>query len=153
MNISQLGQVPSFFAMTMQEISYIEIALGMAAQVLAIAGTIVTVIIRQNNAERKRVEDIRKADEERLDALYDSIRTGDEEARKVAHEQIEKLAQHVQSVDRRVVQLEKDVAVMPTRDQLDQQFGSLRKALDDHNRSLTTRIDRMMDRTGDGSDR
>jgi len=116
-----------------QGISLAQLVIYGGLQVVVIALTIYGIMRRHQQKEQ-----------DRQDALYNAIRAGDEKARAAAHEQIEKVAEHVRSVEQRVGQVEKEVAAMPTRDQLDTAFKDLRAVIEQHNQAMTDRIDRML---------
>jgi cell fate (sporulation/competence/biofilm development) regulator YmcA (YheA/YmcA/DUF963 family) len=77
--------------------------------------------------------------------LYDAITEGDDKARKAAHQQIASVSENVKLLERRVGQLEKDVAAMPTREQFETSFNALRDLMERHNRDMTARIDRLLE--------
>jgi len=116
-----------------QGISLAQLVIYGGLQVVVIALTIYGIMRRHQQKEQ-----------DRQDALYNAIRAGDEKARAAAHEQIEKVAEHVRSVEQRVGQVEKEVAAMPTREQLDTAFKDLRTVIEQHNQAMTDRIDRML---------
>lgn len=119
---------------TAEGITIAELVVYGGLQVVVIALTIYGIMRRHQQQEQ-----------DRQDRLYGAIKAGDEKARAAAHEQIEKVAEHVRSVEKRVGQVEKEVAAMPTREQLDTAFKDLRMVIEQHNQAMTERIDRMLE--------
>jgi preprotein translocase subunit YajC len=124
---------------TAESITIAELVVYGGLQVVVIVLTIYGIMRAQRNKEQ-----------ERQDKLSNIIQAGDDKARAAAHEQIEKVASHVRSVEERVGQLECDVAAMPTREQLETSFKDLRTIIEQHNSAMTERIDRILDKREEG---
>lgn len=105
---------------------------------LAAAGLVVKVRNQDQAREDKRQENANA----QLQKLTDKITDGDEHARAKAAEQIEGVRLEVTDMRARVDALEREVAAMPTREQLDRGFKDLRDLMG----VMTQRIDFLVDR-------
>jgi small-conductance mechanosensitive channel len=110
----------------------------LATFILTTAG----LILKVRNADQRREDARQKSANAQFQELADKIQRGDEQAREKASQQIEGVRQEVTEMRVRVDKVEREVAAMPTREQLDRGFSDIREAI----HALSQRVDLINDR-------
>ena len=141
--------------MTIDQIQLWELILSAAVLAATILLGLAGLLLRWRGVEDARETARQEHAEQQMTELRQAIQAGDDKARKLAHDQIEDLRQDVRrevsELRGRMDQVEREVAAMPTRDQMDRLFGELRATMKEHHAALTARMDSWADaRRGDG---
>ena len=123
------------------EIEIWHLVVGIVGQLATFLVATGGLIVKVRNADQAREDKRREEASKNLREMREAIEAGDKAARQRAHEQIEAVRNEVADVRSRVDKVEREVAGMPTRDQLDRGFSDLREAI----QHLTQRVDQLHD--------